>query len=103
MAEYNTSSIASGAVLLFLIALLSLPSILGLASHFYEPMTKPTLYEDKDGVASEKSVAEYSAAYPKVILSTFTAVGCAAAVCLAVFSTTKRHLDSMVLDRKSVV
>lgn len=98
MLEYDSRSLASGAAALSLVALLTLPSVIGVLSHFREPKSKPALYEDKDGVASEKSMADYKATYPKILLSISTVLGFAAAVSLAVLGTLDRDLDPMFLE-----
>lgn len=98
MLEYDSRSLASGVASLVLAGILSLPSLIGVVSHFREPKTKPALYEDKDGVASEESMAEYTATYPKVLLSLFTVLGFASAVSLAVLSTLDREVDPMFLE-----
>ena len=95
MLEYDSKSLASAAVSLLLIALLT---IVGVVSHFREPKSKPALYEDKDGVASEESMAAYRAKYPKILLSIFTVLGFATAVCLAVLGTLDHRLDPMPLE-----
>lgn len=98
MLEYDSGSLVAGAASLSVVALLTVPSVIAVVSHFREPKSKPALYEDKDGVASEESVAEYTAKYPKILLSLFTVLGFATAACLAVLSTLDRDLDPMFLE-----
>ena len=98
MLEYGSKSLASAAVSLLLIVFLTIPALFGAVLHFREPKSKPALYEDKDGVASEESMAAYTAKYPKILLSIFTVVGFATAVCLAVLGTVDRGLDPMFLE-----
>lgn len=95
---YNTGSPASGAAALLLVALLTLPSVISLVSHFRELKTKPARYEDKDGVASEESVAKYTARSPKILLSLFTVLGLATAIALVILGILNRGLDPRFLE-----
>jgi hypothetical protein len=83
MLENDSRSLVSGAVGLVLVFLLTLPSVAGVASHLRAPKPKSNIYEDKDGVATEKSVAQYSAKIPKIFLSIFAVLGFGTAVALA--------------------
>jgi hypothetical protein len=98
MLEYDLKSLGSAAASLILVSLLTIPALLGGVSHCREPKSKPGLYEDKDGVASEESMAAYTAKYPKLLLSVFTVVGFATSVCLAVVGTLDQSLDPMFLE-----
>jgi hypothetical protein len=98
MLEYDSRSLTSGAASLLVVTLLTLPALVAVRSHVCEPKSKPALYEDKDGVASEKSMAEYTAKYPKILLLIFTLLGFATAVSLAVLGTLDRDLDPMFLE-----
>jgi hypothetical protein len=82
-----TASIA----VLALDLLLTAPSVIAIHSHFRHKKPKPRLYEDKDGVASEQSMAAYSAKIPKIVLAIFTIAGFAIATSLAVLTTLNRH------------
>lgn len=82
-----TASIA----VLALDLLLTAPSVIAIHSHFRNKKTKPRLYEDKDGVASEQSMAAYSAKIPKIVLAIFTIAGFAIATSLAVLTTLNRN------------
>ncbi|OKL56526.1 hypothetical protein UA08_08261 [Talaromyces atroroseus] len=88
---YNAKALAAGIAVLALGLFLSVPSVTAIAFHYRQPKPKPSLYEDKDGVASEESMAAYSAKTPKIILSVFTMVGFAAATFLAVVTTLHRN------------
>ncbi|KUJ23669.1 putative ABC bile acid transporter [Mollisia scopiformis] len=84
MLENDSRSLVAGVTALVLVLLLTLPSLIGIASHLREPKPKSTKYEDKDGVATEKSVAEYSAKIPKISLGIFTVTGLSLSIALAV-------------------
>jgi hypothetical protein len=93
MLEYDSRSLAAGASALALVLLFTVPSVLAIASHFRETQSKPEIYEDKDGVASEESMAAYSAKAPKILISIFTTLGLSTAISLAVLSTLNRDHD----------
>ena len=84
MLENDSRSLVAGVAALALVLLLTLPSVIGIASHLRDPKPKSNIYEDKDGVASEKSVAEYSAKIPKISLGIFTISGLSLSIALAV-------------------
>lgn len=84
MLENDSRSLVAGVAALVLVLLLTLPSLIGVASHLRDPKPKSNVYEDKDGVASEKSVAKYSAKIPKLSLGFFTISGLSLSIALAV-------------------
>lgn len=94
----ESRSLASAAPSLLLVALLTTPALNGVLSHFREPKSKPAIYEDKDGVASEESMAAYSVTYPKIFLSIFSVIGFGTALALAVLGTLDSHLDPLFLE-----
>lgn len=83
MLETDSRSLAAGIAFLVLVLLLTFPSLIGIASHFRDPKPKSTTYEDKDGVATEKSVAAYSTRIPKISLGIFTVSGLSLSIALA--------------------
>jgi hypothetical protein len=87
----NARALAAGIAALALSSFFTVPSVTAVAAHFRQPKPKPKLYEDRDGIATEESMAAYSAKAPKVILSVFTIVGFAAATFLAVLTTLHRN------------
>jgi hypothetical protein len=87
MFERDSRSLAAGSAGVVLISLLTLPSLFGIVSHFRSSRPKPTTYEDKDGVATDKSIANYSAKIPKVLLTSFNVLGFLTAVALAILGT----------------
>jgi hypothetical protein len=93
MLEYDSRSLAAGAGGLALILLLTLPSVSAVASHFRETKSKFQVYEDKDGIASEESMAAYSAKTPKILLTIFAVFGLLTATSLAVLGTLNRDHD----------
>ena len=98
MLEDDTRAFAAAAASLVLVALLTFPSVIAFVSHFRAPNPKSTLYEDKDGVATEESVAEYTAKVPKILFSLFTIVGLSTSIALAALSTLNRDLDPMLIE-----
>jgi hypothetical protein len=86
MLENDSRSLLAGVggVLVFL---LTLPSLASVASHLRESKPKSNIYEDKDGIATEKSVAEYSTKIPKIFLSIFAILGLGTSIVLAVLET----------------
>ncbi|PVH84104.1 P-loop containing nucleoside triphosphate hydrolase protein [Cadophora sp. DSE1049] len=87
MLENISTSLAAGSSSLILVALLTTPSILNIASHLRSPKSISEIYEDKDGVATEKSVEEYSAKIPKAFLGIFTIAGLGSSIALAVLAS----------------
>lgn len=76
-----------------LIAVLSFPSVVRLAK-IKSKVIKPAsgTYEDKDGVASEESMAKFSTTLPFVFIYIATAVGIAASFALSVYATDQKGL-----------
>ena len=87
MLENDSRSLVAGGAGLSLVFLLTLPSVLGAASHLRESKPKPNTYEDEDGVATEKSIAEYSAKAPKLFLSICAILGLGTSIALVVLET----------------
>jgi hypothetical protein len=87
MLENDSRSLVAGVAGLALVFLLTIPSFIGVASHLRDSKPQPNIYEDKDGVATEKSVAKYSAKIPKTFLAIFVILGLASSIALAVLET----------------
>ena len=98
MLENDSRSLASGVAGLALVLLLTFPSSIGIGSHFRESKQKSTVYEDKDGVASEESMAEYTAKIPKILLSIFSILGLFTAIALAVLGTLNQDANRMFVE-----
>jgi hypothetical protein len=98
MLETDSRSLALGLAGLVLVFLLTLPTSIGIASHFREAKQKSAGYKDQDGVASEESMAEYSAKIPKILLSIFTVFGLFTAIALAVLGTLNQEADRMFVE-----
>ena len=98
MLEYDSRSLASGAGGLALVFLLTFPSVFAVTSHFRESRPKSEIYEDKDGIASEESMAAYSAKAPKIILSIFTVTGLLTSISLSIFGTLNGDHDFMFIQ-----
>jgi hypothetical protein len=103
MLEYDSRSLAAGAGGLALILLLTLPSIFAIASHFRNKNSKPEIYQDEDGVATEESMSEYSTKIAKIILSILTVAGLLTSIPPAVFGTLNRHHDFMFIPNWLIV
>ena len=97
MLEYDSRSLASGAGALASVLVLTFPAVSAIASHFRESKPNSEIYEDKDGIASEESMAAYSAKVPKTILSLFTVAGLLTAVPLGVLGTLDLDHDSLFI------
>lgn len=97
MLEKDSRSLAVGGAGVVVISLLTLPSLFSTLSHFRSSKSKPTTYEDKDGVATDVSIANYSARLPKALLAIFTILGFLSAIALAILSTLDSH-KSMFLE-----
>ena len=93
MLEYDSRSLAAGGAGLALAFLCTFPSVSAIISHFREIKPKSEIYEDKDGIASEESMAAYSAKAPKILLSILTIIGFLTATSLAVLGTLNRDHD----------
>jgi hypothetical protein len=84
MLEMDSRSLAVGITALALVLLFTFPSLTAIASHLRNTKPKSSTYEDKDGAATEKSVAEYTAKIPKIALAIFTISGLSLSIILAV-------------------
>ncbi len=73
-----------GTVVVFLF---TLPSVFWILSHARESKPKSHIYEDKDGLSSEKATAAFSNTVPKLLLAFFAAAGISTSIALAVLST----------------
>jgi hypothetical protein len=91
LSDQKVRALAASSVVLVLDFLLTAPSVIAIHSHFRRKKTKPRRYEDKDGVASEESMAAYSAKIPKIVLGIFTIAGFVIATSLAVLTTLNRN------------
>ncbi|KAE9366466.1 putative ABC bile acid transporter [Stipitochalara longipes BDJ] len=87
MLETDSRPLVAGVAGLTLVFLLTLPSLVGVASHLRESKPQSNRYEDKDGAATEKSIAAYSAKIPKIFLSIFAVLGLGTSIALAVLET----------------
>jgi hypothetical protein len=96
MLEDDSRSLVAGITSLALVLLLTLPSIFYVVSHLRDSKPKPDIYEDQDGVSTEKSMAEYSAKLPKFLLGIFAIAGLGTSICLAILDTLRD--DSMFLE-----
>lgn len=87
MIEIDSRSLASGIAGTVLVLLLTLPSLIAGLSHLRKSKAEPEIYEDKDGVATEESMAKYSATLPRVFLAIFVFFGLLTSVALAILGT----------------
>ncbi|KAH6672198.1 putative ABC bile acid transporter [Halenospora varia] len=77
----------SGVFGLFSAFLLSLPTIFSITTLTRRRKVKNGLYEDNDGVATEESMAQYSAKIPIVLLFTCAILGAFTSIALSVLAT----------------
>lgn len=87
MLENDSRPLVAGVAGLAVVFLLTIPSLAGIASHLRESKPPSKIYEDEDGIATEKSVAEYSTKIPKALLAVFSILGLGTALALAVLET----------------
>lgn len=81
---------------LALAVLLTVPAIIAVYAHLCHKKMRPALYKDKDGVATQESMAAFSAKTPKIVLTIFSSAGFGIAVALAVLTTVSR-VDNLSL------
>jgi hypothetical protein len=87
MLDDDPRSLAAGGAGVVLISFLTVPSLFRTLSHFRSSTPKSSAYEDRDGVATDESIASYSAKVPKMLLTTFNLLGFSTAIALAVLGT----------------
>lgn len=78
MLDYNSGSLAAAIFCLVVAIALTFPSIYSIISHFREKgKQNANTYTDKDGVATEETIAAFSTKVPKtlLIISTFFGLG----------------------------
>lgn len=97
VADQKARAFSANVTVLVLISFLTVPSVLAIQSHFRHKKSKPRLYEDKDGVATEESMAAYSATTPKIVLTIFTIAGFAIATSLAVITTLNQNENGLFI------
>ena len=92
--SFRSPSFIVGLTALIIVCVTTLPTLLNLykrakhSSKNYGYREIHKLYEDKDGVATEETANEYTAAIPKFIALTSTLLGLAAAVVNIVITST---------------
>lgn len=91
MRHPDSRSFAAGGVGIVLTALLTLPSIFGLTCHLQTVKRKEKSYQDQDGVATDESVAKYTATIPKIAIAILTLLGFLISISLAILGTLDPH------------
>lgn len=91
MLDPDLRSVAAGSAGIVLIAFLALPSIFALFFQLQVPKHKENGYQDEDGVATDQSVAQYSAKVPKILLVLSTLLGFLVSLSLAILGTLDHH------------
>ncbi|KAK6580866.1 hypothetical protein PZA11_006354 [Diplocarpon coronariae] len=87
MFEPVSTSLAGGISSLAVVGLLTSPTVFAITSHLRSPRPASiNVYEDSDGIATEKSVADFSTKIPKILLAGFVIGGLGTAVALAVLA-----------------
>ncbi|KAG9243283.1 putative ABC bile acid transporter [Calycina marina] len=81
---------AAGAALIAT-SLFTIPAVIDALDKRRKSKSKTTLYRDKDGVATEESMAKYSTTLPKSLLAIFITLGFFTAIALAVLSTIRQE------------
>ncbi|KAL3418595.1 ABC transporter [Phlyctema vagabunda] len=98
MSSGDHTALASGAAGLGAVLLLTIPSILYVVAQFREGESKSSTYQDKDGVASEESIAKFSNKIPKVLLLLFTAAGLLVSIALSVLGLLHLTEDGLFVE-----
>ncbi|KAF7956233.1 hypothetical protein EAE96_005153 [Botrytis aclada] len=97
MLDYNSGSLAAAICALLLVITLTFPSVFSITSHFREKgKQNPNTYTDKDGVATEETIAAFSTKIPKTLLIISTLLGFATSIVLAVLDLF--HYDGLKLE-----
>ncbi|KAH8698973.1 putative ABC bile acid transporter [Talaromyces proteolyticus] len=94
MSQDNLKALATGAIGLVLVSLLTLPAVIAITSRCRRAKYESQLlYEDKDGIATQESMAAYSATAPKIVTFISMFIGFATASSLAVLTPSDRNQD----------
>lgn len=85
MLEYKSTSLAAAVCSLLVVTTFTLPSVSSIISHFREKGKQiPNTYSDKDGVATEETIATFSTKVPKTLLIISTLLGLGTSLALAI-------------------
>ncbi|KAB8298622.1 hypothetical protein EYC80_000801 [Monilinia laxa] len=97
MLDYNSNSLAAAIACLLVLSILTLPSVSSIISHFREK-EKQNLdnYTDKDGIATEETIAAFSTKLPKSLLIISTLLGFGTSLALAILDLF--HYDRLKLE-----
>jgi len=87
MIDSKLWSLVAGVVGAALVLISTVPSLFGIASLLRAGKVKEEIYKDKDGIATEKSMAAYSAKIPKAFLTISNLSGLATSIALAILGT----------------
>ena len=96
--EFHSRTFAAGVAGLCVNVSFTLPSLIGIFTHFREKKSKSSVYEDEDGIASEQSTTRYSTLVPKLLLSVSTTLGLLTAIALGVFASVDEEEDPMFIE-----
>ncbi|EED23005.1 ABC bile acid transporter, putative [Talaromyces stipitatus ATCC 10500] len=103
LAGQDVRPLAASIAVLALDLLLIAPSVVAIGSHFRHIKPRQKLYEDEDGIASEESMAAYSAKIPKIILAISTIAGFVIATAGAVLTTLNRNEGLTIVQNWLIV
>ncbi|ROT39327.1 ATP-dependent bile acid permease [Sodiomyces alkalinus F11] len=82
---------------LAVVAVCSVPAIVGFVSQLRSPSVKENFYEDKDGNSTPEANATFSNRWPKVLIVLLAALGSASSLAVAILSTVDRQ-DVLLAD-----
>ncbi|KAM3068375.1 hypothetical protein ACMFMG_009513 [Clarireedia jacksonii] len=96
MLEYDSGSLAAAFCSSVVVVGFTFPSAISTLSHFRAKEQKWTSYSDKDGVATEETIAAFSTKIPKTILIISTILGLGTSIALAILALF--HPDGMMVE-----
>jgi hypothetical protein len=96
MLEFDSASLAAAACSSVVVVGFTLPSAISTVSYFRGKEQKWTSYSDKDGVATEETIATFSTKLPKTILMISTILGLGTSIALAILALF--HPDGMMTE-----
>ncbi|CAD6448965.1 fa14f840-ff15-4b9d-8691-809f6f71babf [Sclerotinia trifoliorum] len=97
MLDFNSGSLAAAICCLLVAIVLTFPSVLSVISHFQgKGKQNPSIYIDKDGVATEETIAAFTTKVPKALLIVSTLFGFVTSLTLAIVDLF--HHDGLNLE-----
>lgn len=96
MLGYDSGSLAAAICSSVVVVAFTVPSAISTVSHLRGKEQKWTTYSDKDGVATEETIAAFSTKVPKTILMISTILGFGTSIALAILAFL--HPDGMMVE-----